>query len=64
MGLFSRKSEPKGYQPTDAEIRNAAKKLNAGSQDAAYNLTAHSGDYRQQTAMRILAASVDDSEES
>ena len=60
MGLFSRKSEPKGYQPTNDEITDAAKKLNAGSQDAAYNLAVHSGDYRQQTAMRILAASIDD----
>ena len=62
--MFRRKPQPKGYQPTDAEIVEAAKKLNAGSQDAANDLTAHSGDYRQQTAMRILAASVDDAEES
>ncbi|MFD3333536.1 hypothetical protein ACFWV1_12950 [Streptomyces sp. NPDC058700] len=60
MGLFNRKSEPKGYQPTNAEITEAAQKLNAGSQHAAYDLTAHSGDYRQQTAMRILGASLDD----
>lgn len=60
MGLFSRKTEPKGYQPTDAEIKNAAKKLNAGSHHDAYDLTLHSGDYRQQTAMRILGASIDE----
>ncbi|WP_328941547.1 hypothetical protein OG259_07690 [Streptomyces sp. NBC_00250] len=59
MGLFSRKQEPKGYQPTDAEIVDAAKKLNAGSHHAAWDLALHSVDYRQQTAMRILAASVD-----
>lgn len=60
MGLFSRKSEPKGYQPTDAEIQDAADKLNNGSHHAAYDLTLHSGDYQQQTAMRILGASIQD----
>lgn len=60
MSLFSRKSEPKGYRPTEAEVRNAAAKLNAGSQDAANDLVAHSIDYRRETAMRILGASVQD----
>jgi hypothetical protein len=60
MGLFSRKTEPKGYQPTDAEVTAAAKKLNAGSHHDAWDLTLHSGDYRQQTAMRILGASIED----
>lgn len=64
MGLFNRTPKPKGYQPTDAEVADAAKKLNAGSRDAAEDLVAHSGDYRQQTAMRILAASVDTAGES
>ncbi|MFD6360180.1 hypothetical protein ACFWFX_10035 [Streptomyces roseolus] len=64
MGLFNRKTQPKGYQPTDAEVAEAAAKLNQGSQTAADELVAHSGDYRQQTAMRILFASVDASEES
>ncbi|MFD0074282.1 hypothetical protein ACFVIY_17795 [Streptomyces sp. NPDC127166] len=59
MGLFNRKPKPKGYQPTEAEIVDAAKKLNAGSRHAADELVAHSGDYRQQTAMRIMSASVD-----
>ncbi|MEE1813530.1 hypothetical protein PUR59_00495 [Streptomyces sp. SP18ES09] len=59
MGLFNRKTQPKGYQPTEAEIVDAAKRLNAGSSHAATDLTLHSGDYRQQTAMRILGASVD-----
>lgn len=58
--LFNRKAEPKGYQPTDAEIADAAKKLNAGSHHDAWDLTLHSGDYRQQTAMRILGASIED----
>ena len=60
MGLFSRKSEPKGYQPTNTEVAAAAKKLNAGSHHDAWDLTLHSGDYSQQTAMRILSACVDD----
>ncbi|KAA6216415.1 hypothetical protein [Streptomyces filamentosus] len=64
MGLFRRKTQPKGYRPTDAEVADAAKKLNAGSRTAADELVAHSGDYRQQTAMRILAASVDTAGES
>ncbi|MFH8627778.1 hypothetical protein ACH4A8_38825 [Streptomyces vietnamensis] len=59
MGLFNRKAQPKGYQPTEAEIVDAAKKLNAGSNHAAWDLTLHSGDFRQQTAMRILGSSVD-----
>lgn len=62
MGLFSRKPEPKGYRPTEAEVVAAAGKLNAGSQDAAYDLAAHSGDYRQETAMRILGHCVEDAE--
>lgn len=54
MPLFRRTPEPKGYQPNEAEIQSAAAQLNAGSQDAANDLVAHSGDYGQQTAMRIL----------
>jgi hypothetical protein len=61
MGLFNRTPKPKGYQPTEAEIADAAKKLNAGSDHAAWDLALHSGDYRQQTAMRILGATLDDS---
>lgn len=60
MGLFNRKPAPRGYVPTDAEIQDAADKLNAGSQDAANDLVAHSGDYSQDTAMRILGASIQD----
>lgn len=60
MGIFNRKAEPKGYQPTDAEIAAAARKLNKGSHHDAWDLTLHSGDYRQQTAMRILGASIDE----
>ncbi|MFJ6579271.1 hypothetical protein ACIQMY_25330 [Streptomyces sp. NPDC091368] len=60
MGLFNRKTLPMGYQPSEAEIVDAAQKLNAGSRHAADDLVAHSGDYRQQTAMRILGACVDD----
>lgn len=54
MGLFSRKSEPAGYRPTEAEVTDAATQLTAGSPHAAYDLTAHSGDRRQETATRIL----------
>ncbi|MFI9154515.1 hypothetical protein [Streptomyces sp. NPDC053367] len=58
--LFNRAPEPRGYQPTQAEITDAANRLNTGSHHAAYELVAHSGDYQQQTAMRILAASIQD----
>ncbi len=60
MGLFSRKPEPKGYRPTETEVKSAAAKLNAGSEDAANDLVAHAGDYRQETAMRILGHCVED----
>jgi hypothetical protein len=63
MGLFRRTPEPKGYQPTEAEITKAAKDLNNGSHHAAYDLTLHAGDYKQQTAMRILGACVDNSQD-
>jgi hypothetical protein len=60
MGLFSRKPEPKGYRPTETEIKTAADRLNAGSQTAADELVAHAGDYRQETALRILGHCVED----
>ena len=59
MALFRRTPEPKGYRPTEAEVENAAAQLNAGSHHAAYDLTLHSGDRSQETAMRIVGASVD-----
>jgi hypothetical protein len=57
---FRRTPEPTGYRPTEAEVIDAAAKLLAGSQHAAYDLTAHSGDRRQETAMRILGHCVED----
>lgn len=60
MPLFRRTPEPSGYRPTDAEVADAAAKLNAGSHHAAYDLAAHSGDYQQDTAMRILGQSIED----
>jgi hypothetical protein len=60
MGLFSRKSEPKGYIPTEAEVKAAADKLNAGNSEAAYDLAVHSGDHRRHTAMRILGHCIED----
>lgn len=54
-----RRQEPTGYRPTEAEVADAAAKLTAGSQDAAYDLAAHSGEYRQETAMRILSHCVE-----
>ncbi len=60
MGLFRRTPEPKGYRPAEAEIQEAAAKLNAGSQDAAWDLALHSGDYKQETAMRILGYCIED----
>jgi hypothetical protein len=62
MGLFRRQSEPTGYRPTDAEVADAAAQLNAGSHHAAWDITLHSGDRRQETAMRILGASIQDPE--
>ncbi|MFD1277416.1 hypothetical protein [Streptomyces kaempferi] len=55
---FRRSPEPTGYRPTDAEVADAAVRLNAGSQHAAYDLTVHSGDRRLETALRILGRCV------
>lgn len=54
MPLFRRTPEPHGYRPTESEVKEAASQLNSGSHHAAYDLAAHSGDYQQETAMRIL----------
>ncbi|MFC8065482.1 hypothetical protein [Streptomyces sp. NPDC057293] len=62
MPLFRRAPEPTGYRPTETEVADAASRLNAGSHHAAYDLTAHSGDRRQETAMRILGHSIEDAE--
>ncbi|MEH0442469.1 hypothetical protein QA811_02040 [Streptomyces sp. B21-102] len=62
MPLFRRQPEPKGYRPTENEVKDAAARLNAGSHHAAYDLTLHSGDRKQETAMRILGATVQDPE--
>ncbi|MFJ4925315.1 hypothetical protein [Streptomyces sp. NPDC088736] len=59
---FRRTPEPTGYRPTEAEVADAAARLNAGSQHAAYDLTAHSGDRRRETAMRILGHCVEDTD--
>jgi hypothetical protein len=50
MALFRRSTEPTGYRPTETEVKAAADQLNAGS---------HHGDYRQETAMRILGHCVE-----
>lgn len=60
MPIFRRQPEPKGYRPTESEVEAAAARLNKGSHHAAWDLTLHSGDRRQETAMRILGASVED----
>lgn len=60
MGLFSRRPAPQGYRPTETEVQEAAAQLNAGSPHTAYDLAAHSGDYQQETAMRILGHCVED----
>jgi hypothetical protein len=62
MPRIRRTHEPKGYRPTETEVQEAAAQLNAGSHHAAYDLTAHSGDHRQETAMRILGHCVEDAE--
>ncbi|MEU8642273.1 hypothetical protein AB0C91_10180 [Streptomyces sp. NPDC048674] len=56
---FRRAPKFTGYRPTDAEVAEAAAQMNAGSQHAAYDLTAHSGDRRQETALRILGECVE-----
>ncbi len=61
MGLFRRTVEPRGHRPTEAEVEAAADQLNAGSYHAAYDLAAHSGDYQQETASRILGHCVEPS---
>lgn len=60
MSFFRRSTEPTGYRPTETEVKAAADQLNAGSHHAAYDLAAHSGDYRQETAMRILGHCVEE----
>lgn len=62
MPLFRRTPEPQGYRPSDAEIASAADQLNTGSPHAAYDLAAHSGDYRHDTAMRILGHCIEEAE--
>jgi hypothetical protein len=62
VGLFRREPEPQGYRPTEAEVKDAAALLNAGSHHAAYDLAAHSGDRRQETAMRIIGRAIEDGE--
>lgn len=59
---FRHTPKPTGYRPTEAEVEDAAAQLNAGSHHAAYDLTAHSGDRRQETVMRILGHCVEDAE--
>jgi hypothetical protein len=59
VALFNRTPEPKGYRPTEAEVKAAAAQLNSGSHDAANDLVAHSIDYGQETAMRILGHCVE-----
>ncbi|MEZ3180768.1 hypothetical protein KYY02_19370 [Streptomyces pimonensis] len=61
MGL-RRRQEPTGYRPTETEVQDAAARLNTGSPHAAYDLAAHSGDRRQETAMRILGHCAQDPE--
>jgi hypothetical protein len=62
MPLFRSTPELQGYRPTETEVQKAAAQLNAGSHHAAYDLAAHSGDRRQETAMRILGHCVEDAE--
>jgi len=62
LPLFRRTPEPTSYRPTEAEVADAATQLNNGSHHAAYDLTLHSGDRRQETAMRILSHSIEAAE--
>jgi len=62
MGLFNSQPAPSGYRPTEAEVADAAAQLTAGSHHAAWDITLHSGDRRQETAMRILGHCVQDPE--
>ncbi|MCD9196052.1 hypothetical protein [Streptomyces albireticuli] len=59
MAFFKRGSKPSGHRPSDDEVRAAAAALNAGDQGPADRLVAESGDYSQETAMRVLSMSVE-----
>lgn len=54
MPLFRRQPKPVGVRPTDAQVRAAADAVNRGDIDAADKVCLDSGDYRQETAMRIF----------
>ena len=54
MPIFRRQTKSVGVRPTDQEVRDAAAALNAGDQGPADLLCIGSGDYRQETAMRVM----------
>ncbi|MFD8142485.1 hypothetical protein [Streptomyces sp. NPDC059708] len=54
MPFFRRQPKLTGYRPTDAEIRAAAAAVNRGDVEAANKVCEESGDYQQETAMRIF----------
>ncbi|MFI8499435.1 hypothetical protein ACIGFK_13200 [Streptomyces sp. NPDC085524] len=53
MPIFRRR-KPNGIRPTDAQVRAAAAAVNRGDIEAADRVCEESGDYRQETAMRIF----------
>lgn len=54
MGIFRRQPKPNGVRPTDAQVRAAAAAVNHGDVEAADRVCEESGDYQQETAMRIF----------
>jgi hypothetical protein len=54
MPFFRRQPKLTGTRPTDEQVRAAADAVNRGDIDAADKVCIDSGDYRQETAMRIF----------
>lgn len=54
MPLFRRPTKSVGIRPTEQQVQDVAAALNAGDQGPADLLAIGSGDYRQETAMRIF----------
>lgn len=54
MPLFRRQPKRIGTRPTDEQVRAAADAVNRGDIDAADKVCIDSGDYQQETAMRIF----------
>ncbi|MFJ8208119.1 hypothetical protein [Streptomyces sp. NPDC096033] len=54
MPFFRRQTKTVGVRPSEEDVRAAAAALNAGDNGPADLLCIGSGEYRQETAMRIF----------